>query len=254
MEFGTGSRLMVSAIIIENLTKVFDGFVAVDHINLEIPRGIVFGILGPNGAGKTTLLRMLSTILKPTEGTAFVLGHDILKEPIEVRKAIGVLPEETGLYDRLTPAETLLFYGKLHGMKRNDLLARSEALLSMLGLNEKRHEKIATLSKGMKQKVALMRAVLHEPKILFLDEPTSGLDVISAREIRGLIIEWASKGRNVVLSTHNMWEAQQLCSSVAIMDKGRMVSVGTIEELERLTRQKDLEEIFVHLIKEEVEQ
>jgi ABC-type multidrug transport system ATPase subunit len=244
---------MTSAITIENLVKVFDSFVAVDHVNLEVPRGIVFGILGPNGAGKTTLLRMLSTVLKPSEGTAKVLGHDILEEPIKVREIIGVLPEDTGLYDRLTPAETLLFYGKLRGMESSNLFARSEALLTLLGLSEKRHAKIGTLSKGMKQKVALMRAVLHEPEILFLDEPTSGLDVMSAREIRGLIKDWASKGRNVILSTHNMWEAQQLCSMVAIMDKGRVVSVGTIEELERMTRQRDLEEIFVHLIRGEAE-
>ncbi|MBO3804296.1 MAG: ABC transporter ATP-binding protein [Candidatus Brockarchaeota archaeon] len=244
---------MDSAITIEDLTKVFDGFAAVDHVNLEVPKGVVFGILGPNGAGKTTLLRMLSTVLKPTRGKARILGHDILEEPIKVREVIGVLPEDTGLYDRLTPAETLLFYGKLRGMESAKILERSEVLLSLLGLSGKRDAKIGTFSKGMKQKVALMRAVLHEPDVLFLDEPTSGLDVMSAREIRGLIKDWASKGRSVVLSTHNMWEAQQLCSAVAIMDKGKVVSVGTIEELERMTKQEDLEEVFVHLIKGEAE-
>lgn len=244
---------MEPAIAAENLTKKFGTFVAVDHLSFEIPRGVVFGILGPNGAGKTTFLRMLSTVLRPTEGTARVLGYDVIREPIRVRERIGVLPEDTGLYDRLTPAETLMFYGRLHGIETAKLLARSDSLLSLLGLEEKRDVKVGTLSKGMKQKVALMRAIMHEPEALFLDEPTSGLDVMSAREIRGLIIDLAKRGGTVLLSTHNLWEAQQLCNLVAIMNKGGIISIGTVEELGSMTHEKTLEDVFVHLVRGEVE-
>jgi len=241
------------AIAAQKLTKKFGIFVAVDHLSFEIPKGVVFGILGPNGAGKTTFLRMLSTVLRPTEGTARVLGYDVIREPIKVREMIGVLPEDTGLYDRLTPDETLMFYGRLHGIEKAKLLARSESLISFLGLEEKRDVKVGNLSKGMKQKVALMRAIMHEPEALFLDEPTSGLDVMSAREIRALIIDWAKRGGTVLLSTHNLWEAQQLCNLVAIMNRGRIVSTGTVEELGTVTHEKTLEDVFVHLVRGEVE-
>jgi len=153
----------------------------------------------------------------------------------------------------LTPIETLLFYGRLHGIEAPKLLARSESLLSLLGLEGKRDVKVGTLSKGMKQKVALMRAILHEPEVLFLDEPTSGLDVMSAREIRSLITDWAKRGGTVLLSTHNLWEAQLLCNLVAIMNAGRIISIGTVEELGRLTDEKTLEDVFVHLVRGEVE-
>jgi ABC-type multidrug transport system ATPase subunit len=244
---------MIPAIEASDLTKAFGDFVAVDHLSFEIPKGVVFGILGPNGAGKTTLLRMLSTVLRPTEGTARILGYDLLVEPMRIRERIGVLPEDTGLYDRLTPAETLLFYGRLHRMEVPKLLERSESLLSLLGLGAKKDLKVGTFSKGMKQKVALMRAMLHEPEILFLDEPTSGLDAMSAREIRGLIMDWAKRGGTVLLSTHNLWEAQQLCSHVAIVNRGRLISIGTVEELGRMTHERTLEDVFVHLVTGEVE-
>jgi len=224
----------------------------VDHIAFEVSERIVFGLLGPNGAGKTTTLRMLSTVLKPTEGKATVLGYDILEKPLRIRESIGVLPEDTGLYDRLTPVETLIFYGKLHGMDRSEIMGRIDELLSMMGLEAKRNDKIGTFSKGMKQKVALMRAILHRPDLLFLDEPTAGLDVMSARDIRDFIARQAAAGKTVVISTHNMWEAQKLCQEVGVINKGKMVSAGTIKDLERLTHEETLEDIFVHLIKGEV--
>lgn len=223
-----------------------------DHIAFEVSERIVFGLLGPNGAGKTTTLRMLSTVLKPTEGKATVLGYDILEKPLRIRESIGVLPEDTGLYDRLTPVETLIFYGKLHGMDRSEIMGRIDELLSMMGLEAKRNDKIGTFSKGMKQKVALMRAILHRPDLLFLDEPTAGLDVMSARDIRDFIARQAAAGKTVVISTHNMWEAQKLCQEVGVINKGKMVSAGTIKDLERLTHEETLEDIFVHLIKGEV--
>ena len=239
------------AISTENLTKVFGKVVAVDHVSFNVPEGIVFGLLGPNGAGKTTTLRMLTTVLSPNEGTAKVLGYDIVREPLKVREAIGVLPEDTGLYDRLTPVEMLIFHGKLRGMDRTEIEEATDRYLSILDLAANRDQKIGTFSKGMKQKLALIRAVFHDPALLFLDEPTVGLDVMSAREIRKLITEEATRGKTVILSTHNMWEAQQLCREVAIINKGKIASQGTIETLEKLTRQKDLESVFVELVKGE---
>ena len=242
---------MGNAISTENLTKIFGKNVAVDHVSFNVPEGIVFGLLGPNGAGKTTTIRMLTTVLSPNEGTAQVLGYDIVREPLKVREVIGVLPEDTGLYDRLTPAEMLIFHGKLRGMERTEIEEATDRYLSILDLAANRDQKIGTFSKGMKQKLALIRAVFHAPALLFLDEPTVGLDVMSAREIRKLITEEAAKGKTVILSTHNMWEAQQLCQEVAIINKGKIASQGTVETLEKLTRQKDLESVFVELVKGE---
>ncbi len=242
---------MASAISVNGLTKIFGKFVAVDHISFEVPAGIVYGLLGPNGAGKTTTLRMLSTVLKPTEGTATVLGHDVCEEPLKVRERIGVLPEETGLYDRLTPVETLVFYGKLRGMNRGELVENIDEFLTMLGLEAKRNEKVGTFSKGMKQKVALLRAILHKPDLLFLDEPTSGLDVISARDIRDFIAKQASEGKTVVVSTHNMWEAEKLCQKIGIVNRGKIAATGTIQDLEKLTHEAELEDVFIHLVKGE---
>jgi len=242
---------MTTAISVKNLTKTFGKTVAVDHITFEIPEGIVYGLLGPNGAGKTTTLRMLSTVIKPTEGTATVLGYDILREPLKIRERIGVLPEDTGLYDRLTPVETLIFYGKLRKMNRNEIMKNMDVFLSMLGLEEKRNEKVGTFSKGMKQKVALLRAILHKPNLLFLDEPTSGLDVVSAHDIRDFIAKEASEGKTVVLSTHNMWEAEKLCQEVGIVDAGKIAATGTIGDLEKLTHEAALEDVFIHLVKGE---
>jgi ABC-type multidrug transport system ATPase subunit len=243
---------MSYAISASNLTKIFGKTVAVDHISFDIQEGVVFGLLGPNGAGKTTTIRMLTTVLRPDEGTAKILGCDIVKDSLKVREMIGVLPEDTGLYDRLTPMEMLIFHGKIRGMEKEAITEKTDKFLAMLGLQENSDQKIGTFSKGMKQKLALIRAVFHDPRVTFLDEPTAGLDVMSAREIRKLITEESSRGRTVVLSTHNMWEAQQLCREVAIINKGKIVSQGTVETLEKLTHEESLEDVFVHLVKGEV--
>lgn len=242
---------MATSIEVENLTKVFGDLMAVDHVSFNVDKGTIFGYLGPNGAGKTTTLRILSTVLKPSDGTARVLGHDILKEAEQVRSVIGVLPEDTGIYERLTPVETLCFYGRVHGMESDLLKRKIDELLEMLALSDKRDTVGAKLSKGMKRKLAVLRAIIHDPEVLILDEPTLGLDVMSAREIREFIRETAARGKTVILSTHNMWEAQLLCDRVAIIDKAKIVSIGTVEELEELTKEKSLEEIFLHLIRSE---
>ena len=242
----------MEAVVVERLTKVFDGFTAVDHISFTVRRGIIYGFLGPNGAGKTTTLRMLSTVLKPTDGTARILGYDIRREPGRVRKVIGLVPEETGVYDRLTPVENLLFYGKLRGMGEQELRNRIRELLERLALWEKRNELSGRLSKGMKRKLAFARAVIHDPPVLFLDEPTLGVDVMSAREIREMIREAAREGKTVILSSHNMWEVQNLCSELSIINKGKIVYSGSIEKLESLSKSRELEDIFVRLIRGEV--
>jgi sodium transport system ATP-binding protein len=230
------------------LTKRFGVFTAVDQVSFEVSNGEVFGLLGPNGAGKTTTMRLLSTLLKPTSGTATVAGYDLLREPQKVRASIGVLPEDTGLYDRLTPREHLLYYGKLHGIPGDLLRKRSDELLDTMELGDRANTKVGDFSKGMKQKVALLRAFIHDPPVLLLDEPTAGLDVMSARSIQAFVERFRKEGKAIMISTHNMTEAQKLCDRVAIIDHARIVAVGTVAELQQKTSQKDLESIFVQLV------
>lgn len=230
------------------MTKKFGGFTAVDRLSFEVSKGEVFGLLGPNGAGKTTTLRLLSTLLKPTSGTATVVGYDLLREPQKVRASIGVLPEDTGLYDRLTPREHLLYYGRLHGMREDSLRKRSDELLDIMELTNRANTKVGDFSKGMKRKVALLRAFIHDPPVLLLDEPTAGLDVMSARSIHAFVERFRKEGKAIIISTHNMTEAQKLCGRIAIIDHARIVAVGTVEELQARTSQKDLESIFVQLV------
>jgi sodium transport system ATP-binding protein len=234
----------------EGLTKRFGEFIAVDHVSFEVGNGEVFGLLGPNGAGKTTTMRLLSTLLKPTSGTATVAGYDLLREPQKVRASIGVLPEDTGLYDRLTPREHLLYYGRLHRMPEDVLKKRGDELLDIMELKDRANTKVGDFSKGMKQKVALLRAFIHDPPVLLLDEPTAGLDVMSARSIHGFVERFRKEGKAIMISTHNMTEAQKLCNRVAIIDHARIVAIGTVAELQRKTSQKDLESIFVQLVTE----
>jgi len=234
----------------ESLTKKFGEFTAVDHVSFEVGNGEVFGLLGPNGAGKTTTMRLLSTVLKPTSGTATVAGHDLLREPQKVRASIGVLPEDTGLYDRLTPREHLLYYGRLHRMPEDMLKKRGDELLDIMELKNRANTKVGDFSKGMKQKVALLRAFIHDPPVLLLDEPTAGLDVMSARSIQGFVDRFRKEGKAIMISTHNMTEAQKLCDRLAIIDHARIVAVGTVAELQKRTSQKDLESIFVQLVTE----
>ena len=234
----------------DSLTKRFGKFTAVDNVSFEVGNGEVFGLLGPNGAGKTTTMRLLSTLLKPTSGTATVAGHDLLREPQKVRASIGVLPEDTGLYDRLTPREHLLYYGRLHRMPEDVLKKRGDELLDIMELKDRANTKVGDFSKGMKQKVALLRAFIHDPPVLLLDEPTAGLDVMSARSIQGFVERFRKEGKAIMISTHNMTEAQKLCDRLAIIDHARIVAVGTVAELQKKTSQKDLESIFVQLVTE----
>ncbi len=239
------------AISMSGLTKRFEkgGPAVVDGVSLEIRSGTIYGLLGPNGAGKTTVVRMLSTLLKPSAGTATVNGYDIVAKPLEVRASVGVLPEDTGLYDRLTATETLQFYGGVQGVQQPDLDQRIGELLRILNLYDRRNDKVGKFSRGMRQKLALARALVHDPSVLLLDEPTLGVDVMSTRAIREYTLDVVKQGKTVLLTTNNMYEAQMLCREFTIINKGVVRASGTVEGLEELAKTRGLEEVFVNLVK-----
>jgi ABC-2 type transport system ATP-binding protein len=213
-----------SAITLQALTKTFKNVLAVDHLSLAVEKGEIFGLLGPNGAGKTTTIRMLSALIGPTSGTAWVAGYEIGKQDNAIRRNVGILTEAPGLYDQLSAERNLSFYGEMYEVK--DIPGQVERYLKMLGLWERRLEPVATFSKGMRQKLAIARALLHEPQILFLDEPTSGLDPEAASLVRQFIAELREEGRTIVLCTHNLDEADRLCDRIAVF-KGRLLALDT---------------------------
>lgn len=201
----------------QNLTKHFGDTVAVDGLTLSIPAGEVFGFLGPNGAGKTTTVRMLTTLIAATDGTATVAGYSLDGEEQEIRRRVGILTETPGLYDRLTALRNLEIFARLYEVE--DVDGQVEKYLRMLGLWERRHEAAGGFSKGMKQKLAIARALLHEPQILFLDEPTAGLDPEASRLVRDFVLELRSEGRTIFLTTHNLDEAERLCDRIAVINQ-----------------------------------
>lgn len=216
-----------------DLTKVFNGRKAVDHLNLEIKEGELFGLLGPNGAGKSTTVVMLSTVLQPTEGTAIVGDHDVQKQPKEVREIIGVVTQDVGLYDDLTAAENLAYFGRLHGVEGGKLRKRVDELLDLVQLKDRAKSRVKTFSGGMKHRLNLAVGLIHEPKILFLDEPTTGLDPAARLSVWELIKRFQAEGITILLTTHYMEEADYLCDRVAIMDQGRIVALDTPAKLKR---------------------
>ncbi len=197
-----------------NLTKQFDTVTAVDRLTLEIGEGEVFGFLGPNGAGKTTTVRMLTSLIAPTSGTATIMGYRVGQDDQEIRRRVGILTETPGLYDRLSALKNLEIFAHLYEVA--DVAGQVEKYLRMLGLWERRHDAAGTFSKGMKQKLAIARALLHEPKVLFLDEPTSALDPEAAKLVRDFIAELKGQGRTIFLCTHNLDEADRLCDRIAV--------------------------------------
>jgi sodium transport system ATP-binding protein len=235
----------------ENLEKRFKRYHAVRGVSFQCYAGEVFGLLGPNGAGKTTTIRMLTTILRPTAGTARVAGHDVMRDPAAVRRVIGVLPENAGIYGRLTARDAIRYAGRLYGVPPAVLEARIEALADALELTPHLNRLTDTFSKGMKQKVNIARALVHNPPVVFLDEPTSGLDVISARSVREFVERFKQEGRCVIMSTHVMEEAEKLCDRVAIVAGGRVRAEGRLSELKAQTG-LELEEIFVQLVEQTV--
>ncbi len=217
-------------IVTEELTKSFGDILAVDRLTLSIKQGEVFGFLGPNGAGKTTMVRMLAALLAPTRGKASVAGFRIGQNDQEIRRKIGLLPEAPGLYDGLTAEQNLAFFGAMYGIENID--SQSQRYLELLGLWNRRFEPVGTFSKGMRQKLAIARALLHEPEVLFLDEPTSGLDPQASRLVRDFISDLKGEGRTIVLCTHNLEEADRLCDRVAVIS-GRLLALDAPGVLRR---------------------
>jgi len=198
------------------LTRKFGNLVAVDNLTLSIPEGTVFGFLGPNGAGKTTTVRMLAALIAPTSGTANVIGHELGAGNRSIRRSVGILTETPGLYDRLSAEQNLIFFARLYDVPAQRAQEQAERYLRMLELWERRSDRVGGFSKGMRQKLAIARALLHEPRVIFLDEPTAGLDPEAARTVRDFIKELRSEGRTIFLTTHNLPEADELCDLIGV--------------------------------------
>jgi ABC-2 type transport system ATP-binding protein len=224
---------MSAVIAVQELTKTFGTTVAVDHVSFEVQQGEIFGFLGPNGAGKTTTVRMLTGVIPMNRGCATILGYDIQREPVQVKQAIGVVPETSNAYVDLTAWQNLMLMGELYGLDPALAQDRSGEFLRMLGLFERKDQKVQVYSKGMKQRLILAMALLHDPILLFLDEPTSGLDVQSTQMILGMLRELNHRGTSIFLTTHNMEEANRLCDRIGIIRKGKMVAIDAPEKLKQ---------------------
>jgi len=223
----------VESIVAEDLTKRFSGLTAVDRLSFEVEQGEIFGLLGPNGAGKTTTIRILASLIQPSEGEAYVGGLSVRDDALRVRETIGILTESPSLYERLSARENLEFFAKAYGVDEPQTRgARIRELMEFFDLWDRRGDRAGTFSKGMKQKLALARALVHQPGILYLDEPTSGLDPKSAKDIRDLMERLSQReGQTILLSTHRLEDAERLCDRVMIINRGAAVSVASPREL-----------------------
>lgn len=216
---------------VENLKKSFNGFTAVDRVSFHINRGEIFGFLGPNGAGKTTTINMLTGMAKITSGRVKLLGEDYTRNPKKAQAMMGVVPDESNLYEELTGRDNLTFCGALYGMEKKIREERASLLLQQFGLEDAANKPFKAYSKGMKRKLTIAAGIIHQPEILFLDEPTTGIDVAFARQIRSLIVELRRKGTTIFLTTHYIEEAERLCQRLAFIVQGKIVREGTVEEL-----------------------
>ncbi len=246
------NRVLIRAV---NLRKTFKdrrkGTVeAVKDVSFEAVAGEIFGLLGPNGAGKTTTLRMLATILQPTSGTAEIAGFDVRKNPDEARRSLGFLSGDTGLYARLSAREMISYFGSLYGLNGDKLREKVEAIGRKFDMASFFHRRCAKLSTGQKQKVSISRTVIHDPPVLILDEPTAGLDVLAGRNIIDFIRSSRDEGKCVVLSTHDMGEAERLCDRIAIIHDGVIAAVGTKDQLFAQYEAHDLEAAFLRAVQE----
>lgn len=238
---------------VRNLTKIYEEpgggeHVAVRDAHLTCRAGEIYGLLGPNGAGKTTTLRCLATVLRPTAGTASVAGFDLNTHPEDVRRSIGFLSGTTGLYQRLTPRETVRFFGELYGLSGDRLEARVEEVIRLFRIEEYADRPNDRLSTGMKQRVGLARAIVHDPPVVILDEPTSGLDPIVTRDVEEAVLGLAKAGRCVVLSTHSLSQAEDICARIGVIGHGKVLGEGTVEELCAATGQRNLRGAFFRLV------
>jgi len=225
------SVVLIAMIKLIGLTKQFDGFTAVDRVTLSVAPGEVLALLGPNGAGKTTTVRILAAILRPTAGRAFVAGYSVTEHPREVRRRIGLLTEHPGLYLRMRGDEYLDFFGRLMGLDADERESRARELLARFGMPEAWDRRTGTYSKGMRQKMALVRAMLHDPSVLLLDEPTSAMDPHSAKLVRDVFHNLRHHRRAIVICTHNLAEAEALADRIAIIRRGQIIALGTPAEL-----------------------
>jgi len=223
-------------------------FVALGGISFHARPGQVYGLLGPNGAGKTTILRILSTVLRPTSGSVAINGFDVVTQAAQIRRQIGFISANTAVYDRMTGWEMVEYFGRLHGIPQDELTARMEALFDRLKMNDTRDVLGSKMSTGMKQKVSVARAVVHDPPVLIFDEATAGLDVLVARALLKTVADLRDRGKCIVFSTHIMREAERLCDRIAIMHRGNILAEGTLEEILDRHGQSDLAELFFQLI------
>jgi ABC-2 type transport system ATP-binding protein len=236
-----------SLVQVEALTKRYGDIAAVDAITFDVRAGEIFGFLGPNGAGKTTTIKMLTGLVRPTSGSARICGNDIVESPLDAKRVIGYVPDEPNLYGKLTAYEFLRFVGDVYGVDPGISGSRIDELLDLFELGDAGAALIEGYSHGMKQKVALCAALLHEPRVYFLDEPTVGLDPKSARILKDIVRQVTRAGNSVFMSTHIMEIAQSLCDRVAIIDRGRIAAVGTPADLSALQGHSTLEDTFLHL-------
>lgn len=238
---------------VENLSKVYHDaqrgpHVALAGLTFDVHPGQVFGLIGPNGAGKTTALRILSTVLRPTYGTANVAGFDVTESPVQVRRHIGFVSTNTAVYERMTAWEMVEYFGQLFGLRGEELRGRIETLFSRLQMNEFRDVLGAKMSTGMQQKVSIARALVHDPPVLIFDEATSGLDILAARSLLDTIRRLRDQGKCIVFSTHIMREVEKLCDRVAIIHKGHLLCNGTLEQLYEDHGETDIEDVFFKLV------
>ncbi len=237
----------------EGLTRRFGDLVAVDGLDLEVPRGVIAGFLGPNGAGKSTTINMLVGLLPPTAGRAFVAGFSVGEAPLEVKRRIGVVPENLSLYERLTAVEQIELVGRIHGLSQTELDRRVPPLLEALDLRDSARKMIVDYSAGMRKKTAIAAALIHAPEVLFLDEPFESVDPISTRVVKTILRDMVDRrGTTVFFSTHVMDLAERFCDQVAIINRGQKVAQGSIEELRRtagLSDEAPLEDVFVQIVR-----
>lgn len=236
-----------AAIVIESLVKRFEDVTALDDLSFEVGRGELFGLLGPNGAGKTTTIKILCGLLEPTSGRAFVGGHNVMEDPGSVKKIIGVCPQDTAVYPFLTGRENVEFFGSLHAIPRESLRKKTEELLEKMSLTEDAGRQAGKYSGGMRRRINLVMGLVHDPEIAFLDEPTVGMDPQSRHAVWDFIRELKAKGKTVILTTHYMEEAEELCDRIGIIDHGRLIALGTPKELMDKHGASDLEDVFIQL-------
>ena len=243
---------MSNAISIKCLTKTFGDITAVDNLTLDVPKGSAFAFLGPNGAGKSTTLKILTSLIKPTSGEAHFFNIDALEEPHEALLQIGAVVESAEFYPSLTPSETLDYFGRLRGMNSDKISRNSNKFLKLVGLDNWSDKKIGTFSRGMKQRLAIAQALLHEPPILLLDEPTFGLDPRGMVEIRNVFKDLTKEGKTIFFSSHLIGEIEEICDTLAIIDKGQVLFSDTMKNLMKEFKTDDLEEIYLKTITESV--